>query len=68
MNNKFDIILFNPPYVPTDEEEMEHSQVLTGGSSSIYSTWAGGKFDFIIIIIMFDLFIYFFILKNKIIY
>lgn len=33
-----DIILFNPPYVPTDHGESFHAQ----GSAGIAGSWAGG--------------------------
>lgn len=36
---KFDIIIFNPPYVPTDEDELERA--LT--THDISAAWAGGR-------------------------
>ena len=38
-NNKFDIIIFNPPYVTTDTEEYERALK----EKDIYAAWAGGK-------------------------
>jgi methylase of polypeptide subunit release factors len=35
-----DVLLFNPPYVPTEDAELEGSQC----DSGIASTWAGGLF------------------------
>ena len=39
MKGKIDIILFNPPYVVTDAEELAKAQQDKG----IAATWAGGK-------------------------
>lgn len=36
--NKVDILVFNPPYVPTDEEEGADAQ----SSANISAAWAGG--------------------------
>lgn len=36
---RFDVILFNPPYVPTDQHELEHAIA----ERDIYASWAGGK-------------------------
>ena len=58
VTGKLDVILFNPPYVPTDTDEMEQSQLSTGGTASIASTWAGGQFVlkcFIIVLLYFFL-------------
>jgi hypothetical protein len=38
--------LFNPPYVPTDEEEFAKAQ--NENNINIYSAWAGGKFSYFI--------------------
>ncbi|KAK2962194.1 putative eRF1 methyltransferase catalytic subunit mtq2 [Blattamonas nauphoetae] len=38
-----DVILFNPPYVPTDEVELMNSQPFLGGTEGIASSWAGGR-------------------------
>ena len=38
-NEKFDIIIFNPPYVTTDAEEYEKALK----EKNIYASWAGGK-------------------------
>ncbi|KAF8446240.1 S-adenosyl-L-methionine-dependent methyltransferase [Boletus edulis BED1] len=38
LRRSVDIILFNPPYVPTDHEESVHAQ----GSAGIAGSWAGG--------------------------
>ncbi|KAG6371668.1 hypothetical protein JVT61DRAFT_9383 [Boletus reticuloceps] len=38
LRRSVDIILFNPPYVPTDREESVHAQ----GSAGIAGSWAGG--------------------------
>lgn len=35
----FDIIVFNPPYVPTDKEELERAQL----NRDVSASWAGGK-------------------------
>lgn len=40
--NQFDIIIFNPPYHPTESQEMNASDS-TLISSELYKTWAGGK-------------------------
>ena len=37
--DKFDIIIFNPPYVTTDEEEYKRALE----KKDIYASWAGGK-------------------------
>jgi len=37
--NHFDIIIFNPPYVVTSEEELKDAQDKKG----IEASWAGGK-------------------------
>jgi hypothetical protein len=37
---KTDIILFNPPYVPTDDEEFE--EVVSTQSGTVAASWAGG--------------------------
>ncbi|WWD22806.1 hypothetical protein CI109_107300 [Kwoniella shandongensis] len=39
LENKIDILLFNPPYVPTDLNEMENTQSLR----DIGGAWAGGN-------------------------
>eukprot|EP00923_Selenidium_pygospionis_P036089 GHVN01063316.1.p1 GENE.GHVN01063316.1~~GHVN01063316.1.p1 ORF type:complete len:189 (+),score=22.58 GHVN01063316.1:37-603(+) len=36
-NSSFDLILFNPPYVPTSEDELEHPP------SQLTLSWAGGE-------------------------
>lgn len=36
---RFDVILFNPPYVPTDQHELKHALK----ERDIYASWAGGK-------------------------
>lgn len=36
---EFDVIVFNPPYVPTDEEELQRALQ----SRDISASWAGGK-------------------------
>ena len=38
-NEKFDIIIFNPPYVTTDDDEYKRSLE----KKDIYASWAGGK-------------------------
>lgn len=38
LSNKVDVILFNPPYVPTSEEEAIQAQ----DSQNIQGSWAGG--------------------------
>ena len=38
-NKIFDIIIFNPPYVTTDDEEYERAL----NKKDIYAAWAGGK-------------------------
>ena len=38
-NKKFDIIIFNPPYVTTDDEEYKRALK----EKDIYAAWAGGK-------------------------
>ena len=35
LNHLVDILLFNPPYVPTDDDEV--------GRDDIYASWAGGE-------------------------
>jgi len=35
LHGKVDLLVFNPPYVPTDEEEL--------GREDLYAAWAGGK-------------------------
>ena len=35
LNNKIDLIICNPPYVATNEDELGHND--------IYASWAGGK-------------------------
>ena len=35
----FDIVIFNPPYVATDSDELSNAQELKG----IEAAWAGGK-------------------------
>lgn len=37
-DEKFDVIIFNPPYVATPLEELENAQKLKG----IEASWAGG--------------------------
>jgi methylase of polypeptide subunit release factors len=44
MRRSFDIILFNPPYVPTDDVEFMKAQ--NENVDTIASAWAGGKFSF----------------------
>ena len=39
LSNKVDVILFNPPYVPTTEEEVVQAQDLR----NIQGSWAGGS-------------------------
>ena len=36
----FDVIVFNPPYVATEEDELNRAQELKG----IEAAWAGGKY------------------------
>lgn len=36
----FDIVVFNPPYVPTDSQELKLAQ----GRRNISASWAGGEF------------------------
>ena len=38
-NEKFDIIIFNPPYVTTDDDEYKRALE----KKDIYASWAGGK-------------------------
>lgn len=37
--NKFDVVIFNPPYVTTDEDEYKKGLI----NKDIYASWAGGK-------------------------
>ena len=39
LSGKVDVIVFNPPYVPTWDEEVEDAQLARG----IEGSWAGGK-------------------------
>ena len=46
LHNKVDVLVFNPPYVPTDDDEEQTSQqqLLSGDSSiAIAASWAGGS-------------------------
>ncbi|CAG7847403.1 SubName: Full=Related to MTQ2-Putative S-adenosylmethionine-dependent methyltransferase {ECO:0000313/EMBL:CCA68162.1} [Serendipita indica DSM 11827] len=45
-----DVLLFNPPYVPTEEEEVEHGQ----DTPNIQSSWAGGSMGMHITDILLD--------------
>lgn len=40
LKNKVDILLFNPPYVPTPYEEVQSAQ----NDKNIVGSWAGGNF------------------------
>jgi hypothetical protein len=40
LKHHIDVILFNPPYVPTDEDEAQEAQSLQG----IAGAWAGGLY------------------------
>ncbi len=40
MKGKVDVLIFNPPYVPTDEAELQESHDTT---QLIKATWAGGQ-------------------------
>ncbi len=46
----FDIVLFNPPYVPTSDQELE--QAYAGGSTGddwIIASWAGGPLGTVVL-------------------
>lgn len=38
-NTEFDVIVFNPPYVPTDDDELQRAL----RTRDISASWAGGK-------------------------
>jgi release factor glutamine methyltransferase len=40
LKGKVDVLIFNPPYVPTDEEELKESY---NPNEAIKATWAGGE-------------------------
>lgn len=39
LHRSIDILVFNPPYVPTNDEELESAQ----GQGDIKGSWAGGN-------------------------
>lgn len=43
LRGKIDVLLFNPPYVPTEDAEQSFSQPDSGGNADIRSSWAGGR-------------------------
>ena len=40
LQQEFDVIIFNPPYVVTSEEELSEDQ----SKMSIEASWAGGEY------------------------
>jgi release factor glutamine methyltransferase len=40
LRRSVDVLIFNPPYVPTEAEEAENAQAICG----IAGSWAGGLF------------------------
>jgi release factor glutamine methyltransferase len=38
LKNSIDVLLFNPPYVPTEQDEVDHAQ----STADIQGSWAGG--------------------------